>query len=88
MQWSLSGAGAGEDAGAARARDPAEAIAEEESDGYVLDLRDGSELERDSDFEAASDERRPPVSGQADREGLGCSAGVPEELRGQAVARG
>ena len=37
-------------------------MVEEESDGYVLDMRDGSDLDRGSDFEAATDERRAPVS--------------------------
>lgn len=42
-------------------KDPAEAVAEDESDGYVLDMRDGSDLERGSDFEVASNERRRMV---------------------------
>lgn len=42
-------------------KDTAEAVAEEESDGYVLDLRDGSDLERESDCEAATEERIAPV---------------------------
>lgn len=63
LQWELSGAGAGEDSKSPEGlKDTAEAVAEEESDGYVLDMRDGSELDRGSDFEAAAEERRAPVS--------------------------
>lgn len=61
MQWVLSGAGVGEVSSAGKLKDTAEAVAEEESEGYILDLRDGSDLERGSDFEAAADERRAPV---------------------------
>lgn len=43
-------------------KDTAAAVVEEESDGYLLDMRDGSDLERDIDFEEASDERRFRVS--------------------------
>ncbi|CAM9343527.1 unnamed protein product, partial [Hapterophycus canaliculatus] len=57
LQWELSGAGAGEGSGGGL-QDDAEAVAEEESDGYVLDLKDGSDLDRGSDFEAAAEERR------------------------------
>lgn len=57
LQWELSGAGAGEASGGGL-QDDAEAVAEEESDGYVLDLKDGSDLDRGSDFEAAAEERR------------------------------
>lgn len=62
LQWELSGACAGEGGGGGL-KDVAEAVAEDESDGYVLDLRDGSDLDRGSDFEvAAEDRRRTPVS--------------------------
>lgn len=58
----MSGAGAGEGKAASEGlKDVAEAVAEEESDGYVLDMRDGSDLDRGSDFEAAVEERRAPV---------------------------
>lgn len=60
LQWELSGAGATAEGGGLK--DIAEAVAEEESDGYVLDLKDGSDLDRGSDFEAAAEERRAPVS--------------------------
>lgn len=60
LQWELSGAASAADAGGLK--DIAEAVAEEESDGYVLDLKDGSDLDRGSDFEAAAEERRAPVS--------------------------
>lgn len=62
MQWKLSGAGAGDSRGG-ELKDTAEAVAEEESDGYILDLKDGSDLDRGSDFETAAEERRRvPVS--------------------------
>lgn len=62
LQWELSGASAGEGKLASEGlKDVAEAVAEEESDGYVLDLRDGSDLDRGSDFEVAAEERRAPV---------------------------
>lgn len=62
LQWQLSGAAAGEDKKSAEGmKDTAEAVAEEESDGYVLDMRDGSDLERESDFEDAAEDRRAPV---------------------------
>lgn len=57
MQWKLSGAGAG-DSRSGELKDNAEAVAEEESDGYILDLKDGSDLDRGSDFETATEERR------------------------------
>lgn len=58
----MSGASAGEGKLASEGlKDVAEAVAEEESDGYVLDLRDGSDLDRGSDFEVAAEERRAPV---------------------------
>ena len=56
LQWELSGAGAGE--GGGELKDISEAVVEDESDGYVLDLRDGSDLDRGSDFETAVEERR------------------------------
>lgn len=63
LQWELSGACAGEGGPGGGLTDVAEAVVEEESDGYVLDLRDGSDLDRGSDFEAAAEERREtPVS--------------------------
>lgn len=63
LQWELSGAGAAQDRKASEGlKDIAENVVEEESDGYVLDMRDGSDLDRGSDFEAATDERRAPVS--------------------------
>lgn len=63
LQWELSGACADENAPQeGLLKDTAAAVAEEESDGYALDMRDGSDLERDSDFEGAADERRFPVS--------------------------
>lgn len=62
LQWGLSGAGAGEDNKPSEGlKDIAEAVVEDESDGYVLDMRDGSDLERDSDFETAAEERRALV---------------------------
>ncbi|CBJ26175.1 conserved unknown protein [Ectocarpus siliculosus] len=57
LQWKLSGAGAG-DSRSGELKDSAEAVAEEESDGYILDLKDGSDLDRGSDFETAAEERR------------------------------
>ncbi|CAM9524708.1 unnamed protein product, partial [Choristocarpus tenellus] len=57
LQWELTGPGAETDSKMAEMKDPAEVVAEEESDGYVLDMRDGSDLEREEDFETASEER-------------------------------
>lgn len=62
LQWELSGACADENAPQEGLKDTAAAVAEEESDGYALDMRDGSDLERDIDFGEAADERRFPVS--------------------------
>lgn len=65
FQWELSGACAGESKSQEGLKDVAEAVAEEESDGYVLDMRDGSDLDRGSDFEAAAEERRASVGAMA-----------------------
>ncbi len=70
MQWELTGAAAG--GGGGGLKDVAEAVAEEESDGYVLDMRDGSDLDRGSDFEEAAEDRRTvPVSFAFVRDGAG-----------------
>lgn len=72
MQWELTGAAAG-GGGGGGLKDVAEAVAEEESDGYVLDMRDGSDLDRGSDFEEAAEDRRTvPVSFAFVRYGAGC----------------
>lgn len=71
LQWELSGAGAGEGDGGGL-QDDAEAVAEEESDGYIMDLKDGSDLDRGSDFEAAAEERRrAPVRNMAGADSTG-----------------
>ncbi|CAM9158468.1 unnamed protein product, partial [Scytosiphon promiscuus] len=58
------------------------AVAEEESDGYIMDLKDGSDLDRGSDFEAAAEERRrAPAFGEA-RNG-GRSAGAARATGGE-----
>ena len=61
LQWELSGAYANEEAREGL-EDTAKAMPEEESEGYVLDMRDGSDFDRASDYETAAEERRPPVS--------------------------
>ncbi|CAM9871632.1 unnamed protein product, partial [Discosporangium mesarthrocarpum] len=62
LQWELTGPGAETDASKGELKDPAEAVVEEESDGYVLDMQDGSDLERQDDFEAATNEMARLVS--------------------------
>lgn len=80
LQWELSGACAGEGGGGGL-KEVAEAVVEEESDGYVLDLRDESDLDRGSDFEAAAEERRKtPVNV--------CAVSHLEHVHTQCGARG
>lgn len=78
LQWELSGACAGE-VGGGGLKDAAEAVVEDESDGYVLDLRDGSDLDRGSDFEGAAEERRSTPVSVVSRKDVGTRRGCKRQ---------